>query len=713
MTINNRRELWIARACTFATLISVTGVFYALLRHGHAAYVHHRTQALVETALFALVMFFVTYGNLLYQICLAGYYKRSDTHRPAPRSELEAIYDGEAPRLSFLVPSYKEEYDTNWQTLVSAALAEYPRKEVVLLIDDPRAPKAPEDMRMLEETRAIPARLQQLFDAPHARFVHELEAFHRRLEAGRTHAGVELNRLSLLYDIAADTLDAMGEDFIRGRAMAALSHVDRFYVEAIIGAQVRMHRERAQELRRQVHAGEVGMDEIQRQYRRLTGLFNVRFSSFERKKYVNLSHEANKAMNLNSYISLIGKSWKEVETEAGLELRECTPEEASFSVPAADFVNTIDADSMLLCDYALRLVHMMNERGGERIAVIQSPCSAYPGAGGGLERAAGAAIDLQYKTHQGYTHWNATFWVGANAMLRFAALQDIREVRSERGYDVSIFVQDRTVIEDTESSIDLVHKGWQLRNYPERMTFSSMPQDFGSLLIQRRRWANGGLLILPKLMSYVVHAPKSIALLKELFMRFHYLASTASGCLVALLFLFYPFSDHVGSIWVPLSAIPCFLLYLRDLRNSGYKTMDYLRICTLNLLLLPVVMGGVLKSLEQAITGKKIPFSRTPKIPGRTTAPALYSFIALTLPFFCFAAAALDNQQHHLGQAIVAFVDGILFLNALVFLLGVRETVQDIVLGVRGMLRSVGVADALLAPVRRLAFLVARPQRNA
>ena len=67
-----------------------------------------------------------------------------------------------------------------------------------------------------------------------------------------------------------------------------------------------------------------------------------------------------------------------------------------------------------------------------------------------------------------------------------------------------------TLIEDTESSVDLAARGWRLENYPERLAFSATPPDFGALLIQRRRWANGGLLILPKLLRYVAgRAPRA------------------------------------------------------------------------------------------------------------------------------------------------------------------------------------------------------------
>ena len=97
------------------------------------------------------------------------------------------------------------------------------------------------------------------------------------------------------------------------------------------------------------------------------------------------------------------------------------------------------------------------------------------------------------------TYYGATFWVGANAVIRKEALEDIVEVETVGGFEIRTYIQDRTVIEDTESSIDLGAHGWKLANYPERLSYSATPPDFGSLVVQRRRWANGGLLILPKL----------------------------------------------------------------------------------------------------------------------------------------------------------------------------------------------------------------------
>jgi cellulose synthase/poly-beta-1,6-N-acetylglucosamine synthase-like glycosyltransferase len=81
-------------------------------------------------------------------------------------------------------------------------------------------------------------------------------------------------------------------------------------------------------------------------------------------------------------------------------------------------------------------------------------------------------------------------------------LEDICAIVHERGYPVRRYIQDHTLVEDTESSVGLVTRGWKIYCYPERLSYSATPPDFGSLIIQRRRWANGPLLIVPKLLRY-------------------------------------------------------------------------------------------------------------------------------------------------------------------------------------------------------------------
>jgi hypothetical protein len=49
-----------------------------------------------------------------------------------------------------------------------------------------------------------------------------------------------------------------------------------------------------------------------------------------------------------------------------------------------------------------------------------------------------------------------------NALVRVEALAAIKHLVLERGFEFPAFIHDRTVIEDTESSIDLVANGWRL-----------------------------------------------------------------------------------------------------------------------------------------------------------------------------------------------------------------------------------------------------------
>ena len=74
-------------------------------------------------------------------------------------------------------------------------------------------------------------------------------------------------------------------------------------------------------------------------------------------------------------------------------------------------------------------------------------------------------------------------------------------------------------------------------NQTERLVFSMTPPDFGSLLIQRRRRANGGLLLVPKLMAYVLQPGKIVDRAKEGFIRLHYLISLGPVSMALLIAL--------------------------------------------------------------------------------------------------------------------------------------------------------------------------------
>ncbi|MFF5080771.1 EAL domain-containing protein [Actinoplanes sp. NPDC000266] len=640
---------------------------------GHASSVRLAIEAIV----YMLVVTGLAASAIAYLITRIGYFYRGRGHQRAPRIMLDEFIGGKTPSVTVLVPSYQEDERTNRTTLLSAALQEYPGLRVTLLIDDPRQPKTRAARDMLLAARALPGRIESELRVPYQHVSAGFAAFDDqvRYRGGYLVVLEDMRRLADEYRFASDWL------YDLGARQEIVDHTDTFFVEHILHPL-------AVELGQISGALHKGADEqvtlplarMNQLYRRLLAIFDAHVTSFERKKYVSLSHEPNKAMNLNSYIGLMGGAYQEVSTPMGTALVTAGPNRADLVVPDPDYVLTLDADSVLLPEYALRLVHLLEQGAYAQHAVAQTPYSAYPGSATRIERISGATTDIQYIVHQGMTHYGATFWVGANAVLRKRALDEICEVSYEGDWEIKRYIQDRTVIEDTESTIDLGVRGWSLHNYPERLAYSATPPDFGSLCIQRQRWANGGLLILSRLKDQFRAKSKREDKNRfgEYFLRVNYMASIfwSSVCLIVM--LAYPFNKDLLNPILLLVSVPYFLMMAADLKHLGYKRSDMLRIYGFNLILLPVNLSGSVASLLQLLTGEKSAFKRTPKVRDRTTAATSYLILPLALIALCVYTVIRDIQLHHWNNLVFAGLNLILSLYAMVAFVGLGNTVVDL-----------------------------------
>jgi cellulose synthase (UDP-forming) len=671
---NIRRELLYTYVGIVLSLIGTALVAKDLIRAFRVRYDSGVVLPSIEDGLLVVIFLLLSYGNIVYQVSRVGYFKRLRAHRAATREELESIYDSDAPAVSILVPSYREELAVIRQTLMSAALMEYPGKRITLLIDDPPNSSDPTNAADLGATRRLPREIEILLRTEERKYAEQLNAFEHRRANELLDPAPEAKRIANLYREAAAWLDAQADSF------QVLDHTDKLFVEKILREPARTHRARSGEIAARASAPGAPLSEVEmtREYRRLAALFAVRITSFERKRFENMPHAPNKATNLNSYLSLIGRNFREVIRPTGLHLEECDEASAQLRVPAADYVITLDADSLLTHDYALRLVAVMELPENQRYAVAGSPYSAIRGSSSRLEGVAGAQTDAQWIMSQGLTHYRSGFWVGANAVLRREALEEICQVSTERGYRVRKYIQDRTLVEDTESTIDLVARGWKLFNYPERLAYSATPPDFGTLIIQRRRWSNGGLLILPNLFRYVASSPQKIRRIPEMLFRWHYLVSPTTVNLGMLLLLCIPFRDAVPSLLLLVAAAPYYLLYGRDLIAADYDWMDVLRIYALNLLLIPVNLAGVAQSLKQAFTGRVAVFARTPKIKGRTSSPRFYLIAIAVITVLSCLAAISDLEAGKYAFSLFGFSNAALYVYATIRFVGVRESWTDL-----------------------------------
>lgn len=638
-------------------------------------------QFTMQAVSYLVVMTFLTFSALLYLIARQGALQRFSKHVRVPRAKLDKHFADQQPSITVLVPSYSEEPHVIRKTLLSAALQEYPHLRVVLLIDDKPYPSSPDVKAQLDATRALGQDIMDLLAEPSERFRRLLAAFERGRRVSGFASPAQIAELAKEYAWAASWLeDVAGQEVVD-------DHVDVFFGEQVLRALASELRLTHDALRVSAKEGaQLPLDRVHQLYRRLAWTFSVKVASFERKKFASLSHEANKAMNLNSYIGLMGSSYREEQTPDGPVL--IADPRGKLKIPDSDFLLTLDADSILLREYCLRLVYFLQQPGNARVAVTQTPYSSFRGAATRIERLAGATTDIQHILHQGMSFYNATFWVGANAVIRKKALDDIVETEWIGGFEVKRYIQDRTVIEDTESSVDLTLHGWSLVNYPERLSYSATPPDFGSLIVQRRRWANGGLLILPKLRAQIRERKlrgEHVSTIETL-LRLNYMASIAWASFGLIFLLAYPYDSRLLSPFVVLAALPYFIAQASDLKYCGYKRTDIFRIYGFNLILLPVNLAGVLKSLQQALTGKKIPFARTPKIKDRTISPMLYVIAPALIVGFSGVTLWRDVMASNWGNAIFAGFNAIVALWAIVANIGIGHTIADTWRGLTGWL---------------------------
>jgi len=628
----------------------------------------------MEDALLIPVLMFFFFGQLVYLFCRLGFLRRTQSHRPAPRAEIESIYDCERPPpLTVLIPSYCERSEVVRRTILSAALLEYPDRRVVLLIDDPPVPASAKAAGELAAMRQLAGEIEAMFRPQERKFCLQLSYFEGRAGSGPIDQVRERSLLESLYQEAAVWLESLAASF------DGIGHTDQLFVTDILLKPAKAAHARANEIKQgpAEKGRELSRHEIAREYKRLATLFAVRVSCFERKRFVNLSHAMSKAMNLNSYIGLIARNFRIVIGPDGSHLEECEAAHAQIRIPDAKYIIALDADTLLVHDYALRLIHLMEQDGNRRVAIAQSPHRSIPGSPIVLERAAGAQTDLQRMLCQGSAHYGAAYWVGGSALIRRDALEDICEHTLERGYPLRKYIQDRTLVEDTESSLGFLAHGWSIYNYLDPLTYSEIPGDYGALIVQRRRWSSGGLLNIPTLGQYLRSAHQRWRKIPEALLRFHYLASTTVNLGMLLLPLAVT-HDNTPIGWFPLTALVYYTFYTRDLFLCGYSWTDLPRVYALNLLLIPVSINGVVNSIRQWWTGRKPTFQRTPKIRERTAIPVSYVLVTWLIAPATLTIAILDMISGGISVAVLGILNAVLLGTAVVQFIGLRESWEDL-----------------------------------
>src|SRR6266496_3682894 len=177
---NSWREQWITALGIVCTLVAATLLAHELWQVFLAAMAREDFREAGSMVLFWMLTGYLIYGSLAYQLTRYGYFTRLHEHIPTPWEELAGLYRVSPPRLTILVPSYKEEESIVRQTLYAAALQEYGPKELILLIDDPPAPRDSAERTALLATRHLPDEVTQVLAPMRNRVKEAREAFQQR-----------------------------------------------------------------------------------------------------------------------------------------------------------------------------------------------------------------------------------------------------------------------------------------------------------------------------------------------------------------------------------------------------------------------------------------------------------------------------------------------------------------------------------------------------
>src|SRR5579859_1777770 len=263
----------------------------------------------LQAAGYLIIVTLLTFSALMYLVARQGALQRFSKHVRVPRAELDRHFSKQQPSITVLVPSYSEEPEVVRKTLISAALQEYPGMRVVLLVDDKPDPSNPAVAAQLNATRQIGNDIMRLLAEPRTRFSTALYQFEQQYTGNRPVMQETVIELAYHYAWAATWLNELaGKEEID-------DHVDIFFVEQVLNSLANELSLVGYALMTSCQEGaRLPLERVRQLYRRLAWIFDAEVTIFERKKYASLSHEANKAMNLNSYIGLMGGTYLQRET---------------------------------------------------------------------------------------------------------------------------------------------------------------------------------------------------------------------------------------------------------------------------------------------------------------------------------------------------------------------------------------------------------------
>ena len=150
----------IARSVQFARFLLTLVPCFAL---AFVVEIYRIDASVFDRLLYALFGLLLAFGAFCHILLHLGYVCRlNDACRETITSK--DLLRGRSVPCGFLIPSYREEPEYVFRAMLSAALQRNEGKWVRLLVDDPPNPTNTNDWKLLQDARALPARVRSFLE---------------------------------------------------------------------------------------------------------------------------------------------------------------------------------------------------------------------------------------------------------------------------------------------------------------------------------------------------------------------------------------------------------------------------------------------------------------------------------------------------------------------------------------------------------------------
>ncbi|MBN2443906.1 MAG: glycosyltransferase [Spirochaetales bacterium] len=418
------------------------------------------------------------------------------------------------PRVTILLPSYREEEQLVRKSLVSHILQEYGNKEIVLLLDnDPGTPYPHEQ----ENTKKISAMINTLS----CEFRKNDKLVRETLKSvdpeGCTDSRAFSRHITPLIDCYLVIRKWIAEQE-RIIADSGVSHpFDSFFYEEVMQNRIKRIDTILSKLSRIIKRGETGesvsleKDEehlVVSAYSETSTFFRIPITLFMRRRYKNLPREKTKSANLRSYANLINKDISFYCDEKGDEYVRIDGPGTGIKTR---YVATFDSDVIVTPHYLTRKISFLEDPSNKEYGLIQSPYSVPAGEGSAAGDASGVHTDWFFPYTLGLNHYESSFWLGFNGVFRYDAIKEDN------------FFEADTAVEDIEISLKLRKAGYNIILVPEEECITYSPGDLASLKVQRQRWASGPLRIAFVFIRDLIQKSYKNLSFREIFLRMLYI----------------------------------------------------------------------------------------------------------------------------------------------------------------------------------------------